>query len=140
MSNYKESVPAFRKLIKGQVLLPGEMGYDESRALWNGMFDKKPALITRCLNTEDIAQAVLFARTHILTIAVKGGGHNSAGNAVCDDGMMIDLSMMQKVQVDPERKTALVQGGCLLGSVDEATQEHGLAVSAGIVSHTGVVD
>jgi len=138
MSNYKESVPAFRKLITGHVLLPGEKGYDESRAIWNGMFDKKPALITRCLNTEDVVQAVLFSREHQLSIAVKGGGHNSAGNAVCDDGMMIDLSLMQQVDVDPDRQTARAEGGCLLGAVDEATHKHGLAVSAGIVSHTGV--
>ena len=137
MSNYNESVPAFRKLISGQVLLPGEKSYDESRAIWNGMFDKKPALIARCLNAEDVSQAVLFARKYRLTIAVKGGGHNSAGNAVCDDGMMIDLSLMQGVQVDAGKQTAKVEGGCLLGAVDEATQKHGLAVSAGIVSHTG---
>jgi FAD/FMN-containing dehydrogenase len=138
MSNYTESVPAFRELISGTVLLPGETGYDESRAIWNGMFDKKPYLIARCLSAEDVSHAVLFARKHQLQIAVKGGGHNSAGNAVCDNGMMIDLSLMQNVEVDPISKTAKVDGGCLLGVVDEATQEHGLAVSAGIISHTGV--
>jgi FAD/FMN-containing dehydrogenase len=138
MSNYTESVPGFRKLITGTVLLPGEKGYDENRTIWNGMFDKKPAMITRCLSADDVSQAILFARKHQLQIAVKGGGHNSAGNAVCDDGMVIDLSLMQSVEVDSQRQTAKVDGGCLLGAVDEATQEHGLAVSAGIVSHTGV--
>ena len=137
MRKYTESVPAFSLLISGNVLMPGNQGYDDARAIWNGMFDKKPALIARCLNAEDVSQAIRFARKHHLVIAVKGGGHNSAGNAVVDDGMMIDLSLMQKVEVDPYKQTAKVQGGCLLGAVDEATQEHGLAVSAGIVSHTG---
>ncbi len=138
MSNYTESVPGFRDLITGTVLLPGEKDYDKSRAIWNGMFDKKPALIARCLNAKDVSQAVIFARKYQLPIAVKGGGHNSAGNAVCNNGMMIDLSLMQNVVVDPAGETAKVDGGCLLGALDEATQKHGLAVSAGIVSHTGV--
>jgi FAD/FMN-containing dehydrogenase len=138
MSNYMETVPEFRKLIAGTVLLPEEEGYDSSRAIWNGMFDRKPAIITRCLNTRDVSNAILFARENNLNIAVKGGGHNSAGNAVCDDGMMIDLSQMQQVRVDPARKTASVEGGALLGEVDGATQAFGLAVSAGIISHTGV--
>jgi FAD/FMN-containing dehydrogenase len=137
MSNFTESVNEFSSLITGNVLMPGDQGYDEARAIWNGMFDKKPALITRSLNAEDVSQAVLFARKNQLTIAVKGGGHNSAGNAVCDNGMMIDLSLMQAVQVDAGSQTARVEGGCLLGPVDEATQKHGLAVSAGIISHTG---
>lgn len=137
MNNYTESVPAFRNLISGNVLLAGDQGYDEARAIWNGMFDKKPALITRCLNAGDVSQAVLFAKENQLTIAIKGGGHNSAGSAVVDEGMMIDLSLMQKVEVDPDKQIAKVEGGCLLGAVDEATQEHGLAVSAGIISHTG---
>lgn len=133
-----ETVSPFRKLIAGRVILPGELGYDEARAIWNGMFDKKPALIVRCLNTGDISRAILFARENQLRIAVKGGGHNSAGNAAVDDGLMIDLSMMQKVEVDPERRVVRVEGGCLLGRVDETTQKHGLAVSSGIISHTGV--
>ena len=111
MNKYIESVPGFRKLITGNVILPGETGYDDVRAIWNGMFDKKPALITRCLNAEDVSQAVLFAIKHQLQIAVKGGGHNSAGNAVCDDGMMIDLSLMNQVEVNTEYQTAKVEGG-----------------------------
>jgi len=138
MNNYTDSIPGFKELITGTVLLPGDTGYNESRAIWNGMFDKKPALIARCLNAVDVSRAVVFAREHQLQIAVKGGGHNSAGNAVNDGGMMIDLSLMQNVEVDPASLTAKVEGGCLLGAVDEATQAHGLAVSAGIVSHTGV--
>jgi len=137
MTNVSESVPGFRRLVAGNVILPGDSGYDEHRAIWNGMFDKNPALIVRCTSTEDISQSVQFARKNQLQIAVKGGGHNSAGNAVCDDGIVIDLSLMQDVQVNAGTQTATVAGGCLLGKVDEATQEHGLAVSAGIVSHTG---
>ncbi|MEN8158379.1 MAG: FAD-binding oxidoreductase, partial [Bacteroidota bacterium] len=138
MNRINETVSGFRNLVKGNVILPGEPGYDEARAIWNGMFDKKPAIIARCLSANDVSQSVRYAREHQLTIAVKGGGHNSAGNAVCDDGMMIDLSLMQKVDVDPDKRTVKVEGGCLLGTVDEATQKHGLAVSAGIISHTGV--
>ncbi|MEN8230504.1 MAG: FAD-binding oxidoreductase [Bacteroidota bacterium] len=138
MKNLKETVSSFKNLIEGAVILPGEPEYDESRAIWNGMFDKNPAIIVKCLQADDVSQSVKFARAHQLLIAVKGGGHNSAGNAVCDDGMMIDLSLMQEVHVDPQKQTVKVGGGCLLGTVDKVTQEHGLAVSAGIVSHTGV--
>ena len=138
MKDLKETVSGFRNLIEGPVVLPGESGYDEARAIWNGMFDKKPAIIARCLHAKDVSQSVKYARENQLLIAVKGGGHNSAGNAVCDDGMMIDLSLMQQVEVDPDNQTVKVEGGCLLGRVDEVTQKHGLAVSAGIISHTGV--
>jgi FAD/FMN-containing dehydrogenase len=102
------------------------------------MFDRKPAIIIKSLNVEDVAEAVIFGRHNNLLIAVKGGGHNSAGTAVCDDGLMIDLSLMQDVDIDTDNETVKVQGGCLLGAVDEATQKHGLAVSSGIISHTGV--
>ena len=138
MKKTDETVAGFRAQLKGEVILPDDSAYDEARSIWNGMFDKKPAIIARCLNASDVASSVNFARAHDLLIAVKGGGHNSAGNAVCDDGMVIDLSLMQKVDVDPESGTASVEGGCLLSAVDEATQEHGMAVSAGIISHTGV--
>ncbi len=102
------------------------------------MFDKHPALIAQCICTADVIQAVNFARDNNLLVAVKGGGHNSAGKATCDDGIVIDLSHMRRVYVDPKKKTARVDGGALLGDVDSETQLHGLAVSAGIVSHTGV--
>jgi FAD/FMN-containing dehydrogenase len=123
---------------RGSVLPAGFDGYDQVRKIWNGMFDKKPALIAQCVGTSDVVKAVNFARDHNLEIAVKGGGHNSAGTAVCDDGLMIDLSLMRLVTVNPEKKTTTVAGGSLLGDVDAETQLHGLAVSAGIVSHTGV--
>lgn len=137
MTEFASSLNEFKNQFAGRVIVPGDSTYDEYRAIWNGMFDKKPALIARCTTREDVSLSVKFARKHNLLISVKGGGHNSAGNAVCDDGLMIDLSAMQDVQVNPQNRTALVEGGCLLGRVDEATQKHGLAVSAGIVSHTG---
>ena len=138
MKKTDETLAGFKAQLKGEVILPDDSAYDEARTIWNGMFDKKPAIIARCLNAGDVSHSVKFARTNELLIAVKGGGHNSAGNAVCDDGMVIDLSLMQKVDVDAESGTASVEGGCLLSAVDQATQEHGMAVSAGIVSHTGV--
>lgn len=122
----------------GDILLSGDKGYEDSRKIWNGMFDRKPAIITRCKGTDDVIKAVNFARENSLLTAVKGGGHNSAGNAVCDDGIMIDLSLMRSVVVDESKKTVKVDGGCLLSDVDHETQQHGLAVSAGIISHTGV--
>jgi FAD/FMN-containing dehydrogenase len=102
------------------------------------MFDKKPGVIVQCRNKYDVVSAVNFARENNLLLAVKGGGHNSAGTASCDDGMMIDLSLMQHVEVDTTKNSVKAEGGCLLSAVDKATQEHGLAVSSGIISHTGV--
>ncbi len=131
-------VTELRPVIKGEIILPGEAGYDVSRAIWNGMFDRKPAIIIRCANKEDVVQAVNFGRENNLIIAIKGGGHNSAGTACCDDGLMIDLSPMQTVDVDPDNNLVKVEGGCLLGTVDMETQKHGLAISSGIISHTGV--
>ena len=96
---------------RGEVLLPGDKGYESARQIWNGMFDRRPAIITRCIGTSDVINAVNFARDNNSLIAVKGGGHNSAGNAVCDDGIMIDLSLMRRVNVDPKNKTVRVDGG-----------------------------
>ena len=139
MTNLKTTaVEDLKANFRGEVLLPGDEGYEASRKIWNGMFDRRPAIITRCVGTRDVINAVNFARNNNLVVAVKGGGHNSAGNAVCDDCIMIDLSLMRRVTVDSKNKTARVDGGALLGDVDYETQLHGLAVSAGIVSHTGV--
>lgn len=134
----EEKVVELKSIITGDVILPSEAGYDESRSIWNGMFDRKPAIIIRCKNTNDVVHAVKFGRENNLLIAIKGGGHNSAGTGVCDDGLVIDLSLMQDVDVDTNNNTVKVQGGCLLGVVDKETQKFGLAVSSGIVSHTGV--
>jgi FAD/FMN-containing dehydrogenase len=127
-------LPGFR----GALIVDGHADYDDARAVWNGTVDRRPGLIARCAGTADVAAAVRFARDRDLEIAVRGGGHNVAGTAVCDDGIVIDLSAMRAVSVDPEGRTAHVQGGALWGDVDHETQAHGLATTGGIVSHTGV--
>ena len=127
-------IPGFR----GDVIAPDHDGYDKARAVWNRSIDRRPRLIARCGGTADVAAAVRFARDHDLEIAVRGGGHNVAGTAVCDDGIVIDLSTMRAVTVDPVKCTARVQGGALWCDVDHETQRHGLATTGGIVSHTGV--
>ena len=127
-------LPGFR----GEVIAPDHDGYDAARALWNGSVDRRPRLIAHCRDTGDVAEAVRFARDRGLEIAVRGGGHNVAGTATCDEGIVIDLSAMRAVIVDPVGRRALVQGGALWGDVDHATQAFGLATTGGIVSHTGV--
>jgi FAD/FMN-containing dehydrogenase len=126
------------KGFRGQIIIAGHAGYDDARAIWNGAIDRYPRLIARCSGPADVAAAVRFARYHGLEVAVRGGGHNVAGTAVCDDGIVIDLSEMRAVWVDPASRTARVQGGALWGDVDHETQVHGLATTGGIVSHTGV--
>jgi len=133
-----ETINSLRESFQGTIITAEDSGYDEARTVWNGMFDKHPLLVARCLSTSDVIKAVNFARTNNLLTAVRGGGHNSAGNATCDGGIIIDLSLMRRVNVDKNNNTARVDGGALLGDVDQETQLHGLAVSAGIVSHTGV--
>ena len=127
-------IPGFR----GDLITADHHDYDDARAVWNGTVDRRPRLIARCSGTADVAAAVRFARDRDLEIAVRGGGHNVAGTAVCDDGIVIDLSAMRAVSVDPIDRRALVQGGALWGDVDHETQAHGLATTGGIVSHTGV--
>jgi FAD/FMN-containing dehydrogenase len=123
---------------RGELLLPTSPGYDAARRIWNGAIDRHPACIARCTGVADVVAALRFAREHELEIAVRGGGHNVAGTAVCDDGLVIDLSAMRAVWVDPAGRTAWVQGGALWGDVDRESQAHGLATTGGIVSHTGV--
>jgi FAD/FMN-containing dehydrogenase len=127
-------IPGFR----GDLIAFGDHDYDDARTLWNGAVDGRPRLIARCRGTADVAAAVRFARDRDLEIAVRGGGHNVAGTATCDGGIVIDLAAMRDVTVDPAERTALVQGGALWGHVDHATQVHGLATTGGIVGHTGV--
>jgi len=122
----------------GALLLPGDSGYDEARRIHNGLIDKHPALIARCLGTADVVDAVKFATAHGLEIAVRGGGHNVAGKAVCDNGLMIDLSRMKGIHVDPERRTVRAQGGVTWREFNRATQLHGLASTGGVISTTGI--
>jgi FAD/FMN-containing dehydrogenase len=123
---------------RGRLINAYDPDYDSARAVWNGAVDRRPHLIARCIGSADVAAAVRYARDHDLEIAIRGGGHNVAGTAVCDDGIVIDLSAMRGVRVDPANRRAWVQGGALWGDVDHETQAHGLATTGGIVSHTGV--
>jgi FAD/FMN-containing dehydrogenase len=123
---------------RGRLISADHADYDSARAVWNGAIDRRPRLIAQCIGSADVIAAVRFAREHDLEIAIRGGGHNVAGTAVCDDGIVIDLSAMRGVRVDPAGRRAWVQGGALWGDVDHETQAHGLATTGGIVSHTGV--
>jgi len=134
----KADVEDLRRSLWGTVLLRDDDGYDAARRIWNGAIDRKPALIARCFNTADVMRAVQFAAAHDVLVAVRAGGHSSAGKSMCDGGLVIDLSAMREVRVDPVRRVARVQGGALLGDLDRAAQAHGLACTAGTVSHTGV--
>jgi FAD/FMN-containing dehydrogenase len=127
-----------RSCFRGALLRPGEEGYDEARRIWNGAIDRRPALIARCAGADDVAVAVRFAREQDLPLSVRGGGHAVAGHAVVDGGLMIDLSSMKAIRVDPGAHTARAAGGVLLGELDRATQRFGLAAPSGIVSHTGI--
>jgi len=132
------SVSALSAALEGQLLLVGDAGYEQARTVWNAMIDRRPALIARCASTADVVAAVNFASRHGVLLSVKGGGHNVAGHAVCDGGLLIDLSPMQTVHVDVAARTVRVQPGVLWATVDRATQAHGLATTGGTVSHTGV--
>ena len=123
---------------QGRLIGPEDADYDEARKVYNAMIDKRPALIARCANPDDVAKVVRFAREHDLLLAVRGGGHNGAGLGTCDDGVVIDLSPMRDIAVDPQARTVRVGGGCTWGEVDRATGEHGLATPSGIISTTGV--
>jgi FAD/FMN-containing dehydrogenase len=131
------TVERARSRLDGQLLLPGDTGYDDARTVWNAMVDRRPRLIVRCASTGDVALAVLTARELGLEIGVRCGGHGITGMAVPDGGLMIDLTPMGGVRVDPARRRAWVQGGALLGALDRASQRYGLATTAGNVSHTG---
>src|SRR5881397_2849362 len=123
---------------RGQLVGPGDPGYDEHRRIWNGSIDRFPALIARCAGVADVVAAVRFARDTGLEVAVRGGGHSFPGLSLCDGGVVIDLGLMKGVRVDPEARTVRAQAGVLLGELDRETQAFGLAVPAGIVTHTGM--
>ncbi len=134
----RDAVEAFEARLRGRLLQPQRDGYDDARRLWNGMIDKRPRLIARCKGTADVIAAVRFARTHGLAVAVRGGGHNVAGLASIDDGIVIDLSEMNGVHVDPERRVVRAEGGATIGDLDHETQAFGYAVPMGVVSETGI--
>lgn len=134
----KAAVNELRDTLHGTLMLAGHPQYDETRKIWNGMWDKHPALIAQCADVSDVQAAVTFARERSLLLAVRGGGHSWPGKSVCDGGMMLDLSKMKQVDVDAEAKLAFVQGGAWLNHLDTAALPHGLVTTAGVVSHTGV--
>jgi FAD/FMN-containing dehydrogenase len=129
---------ALQSDLPGRVIRPGDAEYDQARRVWNGMIDKRPAAIARCATVQDVVTAVNFAREQGIAAAIRGGGHNAAGNAVCDDGLVIDLSGMRQVQVDPDARTARAQGGATWGDFDRATGQYGLATTGGAISTTGI--
>ncbi|MBO0881929.1 MAG: FAD-dependent oxidoreductase, partial [Mycobacterium sp.] len=126
------------KDLEGDVLRPGERGYDAARAVFNAMIDRKPLAILRCHEASDVARGIAYARRYELPLSVRSGGHNVAGSAVCDDGIMLDLSVMRSIAVDGGNRTAQAAPGLLLGDLDRATQAHGLAVPLGVMSKTGI--
>lgn len=133
-----EEITAFRSSFDGQIFLDGEAGYDEARQIWNGMIERRPAIIARCESVEDVQRALSFARDRSLLFSIRGGGHNVAGSALCDGGLTIDLSQMRQVDVNPATNRVVVGPGATWAEVDQVTQPHGLAVPSGIISTTGV--
>ncbi|MGS0684779.1 FAD-binding oxidoreductase [Nakamurella sp. GG22] len=127
-----------RGRFRGALLRPGEEGYDDARRVWNGAIDRRPALIARCAGADDVQEAVRFARDRDLTVSVRGGGHSVSGHAVCDDGVMIDLSALKAVAVDPAARVVRAAGGLLWSELDLATQRYGLATTGGSISSTGI--
>jgi FAD/FMN-containing dehydrogenase len=132
------TIEALRASLGGALLRPGDEGYDEARSIFNGMIDRHPALIVRCASPGDVVKAVKFAREHDLMVSVRGGGHNVAGNAICDGGLMIDLTPMKGIQVDPAAQTVRAQGGLTWADFDRETQTFGLATTGGAISSTGI--
>lgn len=133
-----DAITALASQLRGDLIQPGDAAYDEVRKVWNGMIDKRPALVARCTGTADVVVAVRFARSHDLLVAVRGGGHNVAGNAVCDGGLVIDLSLMKGIQVDPVKRSVRAQPGVVWGELDHETQIHGLVTPGGQMSETGI--
>ena len=134
----KTVVEEFRARLRGDLLQPGDAAYDSTRKVWNEMVDKRPALIVRCRGVADVIAGVRFAKQHDLLLAVRGGGHNVAGNAVCDGGLMLDCAGMKSVRVDPIARTARAEPGVTWADLNHETQAFGLATTGGVVSHTGI--
>jgi FAD/FMN-containing dehydrogenase len=134
----REHVNRLRELLDDEVITPGDDGYDDARRVWNAIFDRRPALLVRPTGAASVATAIRFGREHDLEIAVRGGGHSAAGHSTSDGGLVIDLSRLRGVTVDPERRIARANGGALLGELDVAAQAHGLVCPVGVIGHTGV--
>ena len=132
------STDSLRSSLRGRLLLPTDDGYEAARHVWNGMIDKRPAAIVQCAGVADVQAAVRFGRAEGLTLAVRGGGHNVAGNATCDGGLLIDMGLMKSVRVDPAERTARAEAGLIWGEFDHATHVHGLATPGGLISTTGI--
>jgi FAD/FMN-containing dehydrogenase len=132
------AVQEFKASLHGPLLRPDDAGYEEARKVWNGMIDRRPALIASCAGVADVITAVNFARTHQVLVSVRGGGHNAPGNAICEGGLMIDLAGMRSIRVDPIRRTARAEGGATWGDFECETQAFGLATTGGSVSDTGI--
>src|SRR5215469_12681171 len=132
------AVQDFKGRLRGSLIQPGDADYETARKVYNGMIDKRPAMIAQCVDGADVIAAVNFAREQHLLLAVRGGGHNGPGLGTCEGGLVIDLSRMKGVRVDPANRTVRVEGGCVWGEVDHATHPFGLATPSGFVSSTGV--
>ena len=132
------AVKELKNSLRGPLLSASEGSYDEARKVWNGMIDRRPALIARCAGVADVIAAVRFARAHRVLASVRGGGHNAPGNAVCEGGLMIDLGGMRSIRVDPARRTAHAEGGTTWSDFDCETQAFGLATTGGAISSTGI--
>ena len=131
-------IAELRRSFHGSLLMAGDTGYDAARRVWNGMIDRNPVLIARCRSTADVKSIVHFARVNGLDLSIRGGGHNVSGSAIADDGVVIDLSAMREVAVDPDNRLVEAYGGAMLGDIDRATQIHGLAMPSGLISNTGI--
>src|SRR6516165_10944945 len=133
-----DRIERFQTAFRGEVIQPADSDYEKARKIWNASIDKHPGIIARCAGVADVMAAVNFARENGMLVAVRGGGHNVSGRALCDDGIVIDLSGMKGIHVNAKNRTARVQGGATLGDLDRETHVFGLAVPAGIMSKTGI--
>ena len=133
----EETTASLRSNLRGELIEPKDARYNEARKVYNGMIDRRPRIIARCVDVADVIAAVNFGREHKLLIAIRGGGHNAGGSGVCDDGLVVDLSHINYVRVAPKRRSVLVGGGALLGADDHATHAFGLAVPSGFFSRCG---
>jgi len=131
-------IEALKHQLAGVIIQPEDEAYEEARKLYNGMIDKRPRLIVKCAEEADVKAAIQFARKHQMEVAIRSGGHNGAGLGSCDDGLLIDFSLMKAIHIDPEQKTARIEAGCTLGDIDKAMHSYGLAIPSGIISTTGI--